>query len=300
MSHRLQQQAQHIAHPSGVTTEKMADNNTSATASASASEPSITLYTDATPNGIKISIALEELGVPYKVVHLNISTNKQKEPEFLAINPNGRIPALTDTFTDGQPIRLFESGSILQYLVERYDQGQHKISYRPGSREHYETNNWVFFQNAGLGPMQGQSNHFFRYAPERIPYATERYRNETRRLYGVLDKHLREKSSGSSGSDSDAVFLVGDHISIADITTVGWVIWAGWAGVDIDEFPALKQWEEMVTARPAVKRGCDVPKKLTIKERLKEKDQSKLDEYAKKAGQWIVQGMQEDAKRKDQ
>ena len=112
--------------------------------------PEITLYTDSTPNGIKISIALEELGLPYKVEHLNISTNVQKEPWFLEINPNGRIPAITDTFKDGQKIRIFESGSIFQYLAEQYDK-DHKISYPAGSREHYEVNNWLFFGNAGLG-----------------------------------------------------------------------------------------------------------------------------------------------------
>jgi len=249
------------------------------------SRPNITLYTDATPNGIKISIALEELGLPYKTEHIDISTNRQKEPWFLEINPNGRIPAITDTFVDGESIRVFEGGSILQYLAEQYD-SDHKISYPQGSREYYETNNWVFFQNAGLGPMQGQANHFVRYAPEKIKYGMDRYTNETRRLYGVLDKHLQKSKSG---------FIVGDHISIADITTVGWVIWAAWAGVEIDEFPALKKWEEMMSARPGVKKGCDVPKPLNIKERMK--DKAKLEEYAKHSSKWIVQGMNEDKKK---
>jgi glutathione S-transferase len=120
---------------------------------------------------------------PYKVEHIDISKNAQKEPWFLEINLNlGRIPAITDTFTDGKQIRLFETGSILQYLAEQYDK-DHKISYPPGSREQYEVNNWVFFQNAGLGPMQGQANHFNRYAPEKIQYGIDRYLNETRRLY---------------------------------------------------------------------------------------------------------------------
>jgi glutathione S-transferase len=146
---------------------------------------------------------------------------------------------------DGQKIRIFESGSIFQYIVEQYDK-DHKISYPAGSREHYEVNNWVFFQNAGLGPMQGQSNHFTRYAPEKIPYGINRYQNETRRLYGVLEKHLAKSKSG---------FLVGDHISTADITNVSWVMYAGWAGVDIEEFPNVKKWEEMLYSRPAVKKG---------------------------------------------
>ncbi|KAH0833731.1 putative glutathione-S-transferase theta, GST [Fonsecaea pedrosoi] len=127
-----------------------------------------------------------------------------------------------------------------------------------------------------------------RYAPEKIPYGITRYVNETRRLYSVLDKHLANSPSG---------FIVGDHISIADITTIGWVIWAGWAGVDIDEFPHLKKWEEMMSARPAVRRGCDVPKPLKIKERMK--DKAGMEEYARQASQWIVQGMKDDAARKE-
>ena len=114
-----------------------------------AQRPNITLYTDSTPNGIKISIALEELGLPYKVEHIDISTNKQKEPWFLEINPNGRIPALTDTFDDGKQIRLFEGGSILEYLAEQYDKDG-KISYPRGSRESYEVRNWVYFQHGGM------------------------------------------------------------------------------------------------------------------------------------------------------
>lgn len=252
------------------------------------SRPDITLYTDSTPNGIKISIALEELGIPYKTEHINISTNRQKEPWFLEINPNGRITALTDTFTDGQKIRLFEGGSILTYLAEQYDT-EHKISFPKGSREQYEMNNWLFWQNAGLGPMQGQANHFVRYAPQKIEYGMTRYVNETRRLYGVLDKHLQSSKSG---------FIVGDHISIADITTIGWVIWAAWAGVDIDEFPTLKKWEEMMSQRPGVKKGCDVPKPLNIKERMK--DKKALEEYAQMASKWIVQGMEADKKKHGQ
>ncbi|OQV10704.1 Glutathione S-transferase, domain-containing protein [Cladophialophora immunda] len=295
MTHRLLQQAQQItaATTTIFTSTSTPANNTPPTATADTtttmstpSRPNITLYTDSTPNGIKISIALEELGLPYRVEHIDISTNRQKEPWFLEINPNGRIPALTDTFRDGERIRLFEAGGILQYLADEYDAQDHRISFPRGTREYYEMVNWTFFQNAGLGPMQGQANHFVRYAPEKIEYGMKRYVNETRRLYGVLDKHLQASKSG---------FIVGDHISVADITTIGWVIWAGWAGVDIDEFPALKQWEEMMTARTAVKRGCDVPKPLTIKERLK--DKAGMEAYAKKSSQWIVQGMQDDAKK---
>lgn len=250
--------------------------------------PNITLYTDSTPNGIKISIALEELGLPYKTEHINISTNKQKEPWYLEINPNGRIPAMTDTFSDGQTIRIFEGGSMLQYLADQYDP-DHKISFPRGSREYYEANNWLFWQHGGLGPMQGQANHFYRYAPEKIQYGIDRYINESRRLYGVLDKHLKNSKSG---------FIVGDHISIADISTIGWVIWAGWAGVKIEEFPNVQKWEKMMSARPGVDKGCAVPKPLKIKEMLA-KSPEEADEYAKMHSKWIVQGMGDDKKKHD-
>lgn len=205
---------------------------------------------------------------------------------FLEINPNGRIPALTDTFSDGQTIRLFESGSILQYLAEQYD-SEYKISYPKGTREYYETNNWLFFQNAGVGPMQGQANHFVRYAPERIEYGVNRYTNETRRLYGVLDKHLAKSKSG---------YLVGDHVTIADISHWGWVAAAGWAGVDIEEFPYLKAWEERMAARPGLEKGRHVPDPHTIKELLKDKEA--VEKSAAQTREWVQKGMKDDAKNK--
>jgi len=241
MLHRLETHSQQLQTPQRG--DSMVNENT----------PEITLYTAQTPNGIKISIALEELGIPYRVHKVDITKNTQKEPWFLEINPNGRIPALTDTFTDGKSIRLFESGSILQYLAEQYDT-ERKISYPSGTREAYEVNNWLFFQNAGVGPMQGQANHFMRFAPERIEYGIKRYVNETRRLYGVLDAHLAKSESG---------FLVGDHITIADISLWGWVANVGWAGVDIEEFPHLKAWEEKLLQRPAVERGRHIPNRHT-------------------------------------
>jgi glutathione S-transferase len=205
---------------------------------------------------------------------------------FLKINPNGRIPALTDTFSDGQQINLFESGSILQYLAEQYDP-DHKISYPKGTREYYEVNNWLFFQNAGLGPMQGQANHFSRYAPEHIEYGVKRYVNESRRLYGVLDKHLAQSKSG---------YIVGDHISIADITHWGWVAAAGWAGIDIEEFPHVKAWEERIVQRPAMEKGRHVPSPHTIKDLIK--DKATMDKHAADARAWIQEGMKDDAKSK--
>jgi glutathione S-transferase len=209
----------------------------------------------------------------------------QKEPWFLEINPNGRIPALTDTFSDGKTIRLFESASILEYLAEQYDK-DHKISYPHGSRESYEVRNWLMFQNAGLGPMQGQANHFVRYAPEKIEYGINRYVNETRRLYGVLDKHLAASKSG---------FIVGDHISIADITTIGWVMSAGWAGIEIDEFPHLKAWEEMMMKRDGVEKGRHVPSPHRIKEMMKDKEA--MEKHATQSRAWVQEGMKGDAKK---
>lgn len=250
--------------------------------------PNIDLYTAQTPNGVKISITLEELGLPYKTHAVNISKNEQKTPEFLAINPNGRIPALTDTFKDGKTIRLFESGSIQQYLVDEYDP-EHKISYPKGSREYYETNNWLFFLNAGVGPMQGQANHFVRYAPEKIEYGINRYQTETKRLYSILDKHLEDKNGG---------YLVGDKCTIADIAHFGWVSAAHWCGVDLDEkhFRHLHEWQQLMASRPAVQKGKDVPVPSPhSKEALKDPEYAKkLEEESRK---WVQAGMKEDAEK---
>lgn len=148
-------------------------------------------------------------------------------------------------------------------------------------------NNWLFFQNAGVGPMQGQANHFNRYAPERIEYGVNRYVNETRRLYGVLDKHLAQSKSG---------YLVGDHVSIADISHWGWVAAAGWSGVDIDEFPHLKAWEDRMAQRPATEKGRHVPSPHTIKDIIK--DKATMDKHAAETRKWVQQGMKEDSKNK--
>jgi glutathione S-transferase len=172
----------------------------------------ITLYTTNTPNGIKPSILLEELNLEYKVHAIKMTENEQKEEWFLKINPNGRIPALTDTL-DGKQIRVFESGAMLQYLVDRYDK-DHKFSFPQGSAEHWEMTSWLMWQMGGLGPMQGQANHFKRYAPEKIEYGINRYTNETRRLYRTLDTHLSKQESG---------YIVGGKVTIADISIWGWV-----------------------------------------------------------------------------
>ena len=168
----------------------------------------------------------------------------KKSPGSSRENQTAGIPAITDTL-DGEKTRLFESGSILQYLVEEYD-AEHKISYPRGSRESYEVNNWLFFQNAGVGPMQGQANHFVRYAPEKMQYGMDRYTNETRRLDKVLNTHLEK---------SKAQWLVGDKCTVADISYIGWVHWAGWAGVDVEDLPHLRAWRDRMLKRPGSKRG---------------------------------------------
>lgn len=188
---------------------------------------------------------------------------------------------------DGKPISPFESGAIMLYLTDTYDK-DHKVSFPQGSREHYEMLSWLFFLNAGVGPMQGQANHFVRYAPEKIEYGMNRYKNETRRLYGVLDAHL------AGGRD----YLVGDgkKCSVADIAHYGWIAAAGWAGVDIAEFPHLERWEQRMEAREGVKKGRDVPTPLRLKEILK--DQARADQHAKQASSWVQAGMKEDAAKK--
>jgi len=247
------------------------------------SRPNIHLYTTQTPNGIKVSITLEELGIPYKTTKIDISTMVQKEQWFLDINPNGRIPALTDTFTDGKTINIFESGSIQLYLVDQYDK-DYKISYPKNTREYYEMTNWLFFLNGGVGPMQGQANHFTRYASEDIPYGINRYQNETRRLYGVLNTHLEKSTSG---------YLVGDRCTIADIAHYGWVASAFWAGVDIKEFPALEAWEERMTSRPALLKGRDVPDRYTMKDL--QGDEAAMKAHSESSKSWVQAGMKQDA-----
>ncbi|KAG5359591.1 Disulfide-bond oxidoreductase YfcG [Yarrowia sp. C11] len=212
----------------------------------------LTLYTFPTPNGHKISIALELLGLPYKVETVDIKNGEQHTPEFRKVSLNGRIPALADTEgpSTGEPFALFESGAILQYLAEKYDKN-HKISYPQGSEEYFRTLEWLFFQNAGVGPMQGQANHFRFAAPEKIEYGVTRYTNETKRLYGVLNTRLEKNGTG---------FLVGNHISIADIALVGWVQRSGPLEIDLaGDFPLLEKWLNKLLSIPEVKKGFNVP-----------------------------------------
>ncbi|KAL9094596.1 MAG: hypothetical protein Q9165_003155 [Trypethelium subeluteriae] len=224
-----------------------------------------------------------------------MTKTEQKTDWFLAINPNGRIPALTDNrppfsaATEQAPMHLWESGSILLYLTTHHDP-EHKISFPIGTREWHDMLSWVFFQNAGLGPMQGQANHFTRYAPEPLSdhtYGQARYQNETRRLYRVMDTQLSR--------DGGRQFLVGDKCTIADITAWGWVGVAKWAGVDIGEFPALQAWEERLGQRPAFQTGMHVPEPNKTREMLK--DPAKMAEHAAKGRHWVQKGMKEDAEK---
>jgi glutathione S-transferase len=211
----------------------------------------IDLYTAATPNGWKVSILLEELGLPYKVVPIQLDKLDQKQDWFLAINPNGRIPAIVDR--DAGDFAVFESGAILIYLAEKAG-----ALLPPEAGPRSIVMQWLMFQMAGVGPMQGQSNVFFRYAPEKIQYAIERYQNETRRLYGVLDARLAEVE-----------YLAGEY-SIADIATWPWVSIHGWAGVEIDGLPNLQRWVQVIGERPAVQAGRAVPTPLDADARAEE------------------------------
>jgi GSH-dependent disulfide-bond oxidoreductase len=204
----------------------------------------IDLYTWSTPNGRKVSIMLEECAMPYKVHPINIGKGEQHTPEFLAINPNNRIPAIVDPAgPDGKPLALFESGAILIYLAEKT--GGKFMPKAPRTR--YIALQWLMFQMGGVGPMFGQAHHFLRSAPEQVPYGIKRYTDETRRLYGVLNKRL-----------SEAEYLA-DEYSIADIATYPWIARHEWHKVDLKDFPAVKRWFDAIGQRPAVQKGMAVP-----------------------------------------
>ncbi len=200
----------------------------------------IDLYTAATPNGHKVSIALEELGLPYTLRVLDLAKGEQKTPAFLAINPNGRIPAIVDHEAGG--FAVFESGAILIYLAEKTGrlmptdvQGRSRVI------------QWLMFQMGGVGPMMGQANVFFRYFPEKIQPAIDRYQGESKRLLTVLDGHLK-----------DHEYLAGDY-SIADIANWAWVRTHRWSGVDVSDLPHLQRWLDAIRQRPAVQRGIEAP-----------------------------------------
>jgi len=203
----------------------------------------IDLYTWTTPNGRKVSIMLEELGLPYRVHPVNIGQGDQFKPEYVRINPNSKIPSLVDPEgPDGKPISLMESGAILIYLAGKTGK------LLPASvRGKYEALQWLMFQMGGVGPMFGQVHHFLRSAKEQVPYAIERYTKETRRLYGVLDDRLKDRP------------YLADGYSVADIATYPWVARYEWHKTSLADFPHVKRWFDAISARPAVQRGMNVP-----------------------------------------
>jgi GST-like protein len=203
----------------------------------------IKLFFWPTPNGHKITLALEETGLPYRLQPIHIGKGEQFAPEFLAFSPNNRIPAITDYAPDGAaaPVSLFESGAILLYLAEKTGQ---LLAPDPAGRR--EALQWLFWQIGGLGPMAGQANHFCRYAPEPVPYAIDRYTREAKRLYGVLDRRL-----------SDRPFVAGDDYSIADIAIYPWIVQHELHRQCLDEHPNVHRWWKSVAARPATVRAYD-------------------------------------------
>ena len=203
----------------------------------------IDLYTWTTPNGRKVSIMLEETGLPYRVHPIDISKGDQFKPEFVAINPNSKIPAIVDSEgPDGEPISVFESGAILIYLAEKTGK-----LIPATARGRSVALQWLMFQMGGVGPMFGQVHHFLRAAKEPVPYAIDRYTTETRRLYGVLDSRLKDRE------------YLADEYSIADIATYPWVARYEWHKTRLEDFPNVKRWFDLIASRPAVDRGMKVP-----------------------------------------
>jgi len=216
----------------------------------------IELFTAATPNGWKASITLEELALPYQVRRIDFDKREQKEPWYLKINPNGRIPAIVDH--GNGDFAVFESGALMIYLAEKT--GKLLPTDVKGRSLVIQ---WLMFQMGGIGPMMGQANVFYRYAPERIPYAIERYQREVRRLFEVLDKRLGEHE-----------FLAGDY-SLADIANWSWVRGYQWSGVTLDGLTHLQRWLDAIGQRSAVKRGIDVPEPVDFDEMVRKADEAK-------------------------
>lgn len=216
----------------------------------------IELFTAATPNGWKASITLEEAGLPYTVRRIDFDKREQKEPWYLKINPNGRIPAIVDH--GNGDFAVFESGALMIYVAEKA--GKLLPADVKGRSLVIQ---WLMFQMGGVGPMMGQANVFYRYAPERIPYAIDRYQREVRRLLEVLDARL-----------ADNEFLAGEY-SLADIANWSWVRGYKWSGVTLDGLDHLKRWLEAIGKRPAVKRGVDVPEPVDLDEMIRKADEAR-------------------------
>lgn len=222
----------------------------------------IDLYYWTTPNGHKVTMCLEELGLPYRIKPINISKGDQFAPEFLKIAPNNRIPAIVDHAPQGggEPISIFESGAILLYLADKT--GQFIPSDLRGRNECLQ---WLFWQMGGLGPMAGQNHHFVQYAPEKLPYAMDRYIKETARLYGVLNRHL---------SDGRA-YICGDY-SIADMAAYPWTVPHARQGQDMGQFPALQKWFDRIAARPSTQKAYELAKTINTAPTVDEASKSIL------------------------
>lgn len=221
----------------------------------------IDLYYWTTPNGHKITIFLEEVKLPYTIKPINIAKGEQFDPAFLKIAPNNRIPAIVDhaPVDRGEPISIFESGAILQYLAEKTGQ------FLPSDvRQRVAVMQWLFWQMGGLGPMLGQNHHFTQYAPEKIPYAVERYVKETERLYGVLDEQLRERE-----------FIVGEY-SIADMAAYPWIVPHERQQQNLDDFPNIKRWFEAIKARPAVQQAYAIAEQISAQPTVTDESRSIL------------------------
>ena len=203
----------------------------------------IDLYTWPTPNGHKVHIMLEETGIPYRVYPVNIGAGEQFAPSFLEISPNNKMPAMVDPDgPGGKPLSMFESGAMLVYLASKSGR------FLPEDlAKKWSTLSWLMFQMGGVGPMLGQAHHFLGYAPEKIPYAMDRYRNEANRLYGVIDRQLKESA-----------YIACDEYTIADMAIVPWLRFPERQGVAVDEYPYLKRWRDALLERPAVKRALEV------------------------------------------
>ncbi|KAG7664333.1 uncharacterized protein J8A68_002152 [[Candida] subhashii] len=208
----------------------------------------IQLYTWGTPNGFKISIFLEALNIKYDVHPIDISTGVQKQEPFITLNPNGRIPTIVDPNTN---LTISQTGAILQYLAETYDK-ERKFSYEPGTPEYWKQLEYLMFQVGENGPIQGQANHFAVFAPEKIEYGINRYKNDTKRIYGVYEEILRRNKE-------NGLYLVGNHYSIADFSLIGWANSLKWLDIDIHDWPLVGKWFDNFSNEPYVQKGFKVP-----------------------------------------
>ena len=223
----------------------------------------IDLYTASTPNGWKVSITLEELNIPYNVIPIDLIKGEQKEKSFLKINPNGRIPAIVDR--DNSDLSIFESGAIMIYLAEK----EGKLLPKDPEKK-AKVLQWLMFQMGGIGPMMGQANVFYRYFPEKIQSVIDRYQNESKRLFTVINDHL-----------SDNEYLAGDFL-LADIANWSWIRIHKWSGVEIDDLPNLMRWMKIVGDRPACKKGVEVPHPLELPKDDNSEEVKKFEENANK------------------